>query len=94
MTEDRDIEVTHDIAGFVAELRRLADALESGEAFTIHLDGEDVTVPEDAEFSVAHEREDGVVELEFQVTWTVSDDEDEDPASDEDADEDLAAETA
>ena len=76
MTEDRDIDVVHDVSSFVAELRRLADALESGSGFTIHLDGEDVTIPEGAQFSVSHEREDGAVELEFQVTWSV------DPASD------------
>lgn len=56
MTEDRDVEVPHEIAGFVAELRRLVDALEKGEAFTTHVDGEDVTLPEAAQFSVAHER--------------------------------------
>ena len=39
MTEDRDVEVTHDISTFAAELRRLADALENGEAYTIEVDG-------------------------------------------------------
>ena len=77
MTEDRDVEVPHEVAGFVAELRRLADALEKGEAFTLHVDGEDVTIPEDAQYSVAHEREDGEVALEFQITWTMTDEDDE-----------------
>jgi amphi-Trp domain-containing protein len=81
--EDRDIEVPHDVSTFVAELRRLADALEAGEAFTIHIDGEDVTIPEGAELSVAHEREAGAVELEFQITWTLPDDEAEDEEEDE-----------
>ncbi len=71
MTEDRDIDVSHEMTAFIAELRRLADALESGSQFTIHMDGEDVTIPEGANFSIAHEREDGEVELEFQVTWSV-----------------------
>ena len=84
MFEDRDIEVSHDVSGFVAELRRLADALENGEAYTISIDGEDVTIPQDALFSVAHEREDGAVELEFQVTWSMDDDEDEEEDENED----------
>lgn len=70
--EDRDIDVTYDVSSFVAELRRLADALESGAPYMIHVDGEDVTVPEDARLSVAHEREDGAVELEFQLTWSLA----------------------
>jgi amphi-Trp domain-containing protein len=86
MTEDRDIDVSHDLASFVSELRRLADALENSAEFTIHIDGEEVTIPEGAKFSVSHERESGEIELEFQVTWSldVADDEDE-----EDEDEDL-----
>jgi amphi-Trp domain-containing protein len=88
MTDDRDTEVTHDTSSFVAELRRLADALESGEAFSIHVDGEDVTIPEGANLSVAHEREGDEVELEFQITWTLDADDDEDENEDEDEDED------
>jgi amphi-Trp domain-containing protein len=88
MTEDRDIEVLHDVSSFVSELRRLADALEKGEAFTISLDGEEVTIPEGAEFSVAHDREDGEVELEFQITWSMADADDEDE-EEEDEEEDA-----
>jgi amphi-Trp domain-containing protein len=86
MTEDRDVEVTHEVSSFVNELRRLADALESGDAYTVSIEGEEVTIPEGALFSVAHEREDGEVELEFQITWSLSDDEDEDDGEDEDED--------
>ncbi len=82
MTEDRDIDITYDVSGFVAELRRLADALESGNAFSIDMDGEEVTIPEDALFSIAHEREDGEVELEFQVTWSLDEDDDSADADD------------
>ncbi len=70
MTDDRDVATSLDVTGFVAELRRLADALEQAAEFTIHVDGEDVTIPEGAQFSIAHEREGGDVELEFQVTWS------------------------
>ena len=94
MTEDRDIDVSHDLASFVSELRRLADALEDSTEFTIHIDGEEVTIPEGAKFSVSHERESGEIELEFQVTWSVDleddeEDEDEEDEEDEDEDEDL-----
>jgi amphi-Trp domain-containing protein len=77
MTEDRDIEVEHETSSFAAELRRLADALESGEAYTITLDGEDVTIPENARLAVAHEREDGETELEFQLSWSEREEGDE-----------------
>ena len=75
MTEDLDIEVSHEVSTFVAELRHLADALESGGDYTIQIDGEDVTIPADADFSVALEREDGESELEFQITWSSAEDE-------------------
>lgn len=90
MTEDRDIDVSHDLASFVSELRRLADALENSTEFTIHIDGEEVTIPEGAKFWVSHERESGEIELEFQVTWSVDleDDEDEDDDDEDDEDED------
>lgn len=66
---DRDLERTYPRAQFVAKLRRLADDLEAGRAFTIQVAGERLRVPADAYFSVEHEREGGVDELEFQVRW-------------------------
>jgi len=93
MTEDRDIDVSHDLASFVSELRRLADALEDSTEFTIHIDGEEVTIPEGAKFSVSHERESGEIELEFQITWSVDLEDDEDEDEDE-SDEDTEDQTA
>ncbi len=95
MTEDRDAEVTHDLSSFVAELRRLADALDYGTPFTIAVDGEEVAVPADAAMSVAHEREDGHVELEFQLTWsetgsTAQDDDEAEDTSEPEAEEPAA----
>lgn len=86
MFDDRDVEVMQETAEFVAELRRLADALESGEAYSIKIEGEEITIPADAVFSIAHEAEDGDSELEFQIFWSAVSDEtadDEETASDE-----------
>ena len=65
----RDIERTYTRAQFVAKLRRLADALEAGAAFTIQVAGERLRVPAGAAFNIEHERAGGVDELEFQVRW-------------------------
>jgi amphi-Trp domain-containing protein len=66
----RDLERTYSRAQFVAKLRRLADALEAGDAFTIQVANERLFVPADAAFNIEHERAGGIDELEFQVRWT------------------------
>ena len=71
--KDRDLERTYSRAQFVAKLRRLADALEDGAAFTIQVAGERLRVPADAAFNIEHERADGAEELEFQVRWSAID---------------------
>jgi amphi-Trp domain-containing protein len=67
----RDLERTYPRPQFIAKLRRLADALEAGSAFTIQVAGERLRVPADTEFNIEHERAGGVDELEFQVRWRV-----------------------
>lgn len=67
--QDRDIEKTYPRKDFVAKLRRLADAIEAGKAFTIQVAGERLRIPANAHFNIEHEREDGVDELEFQLRW-------------------------
>lgn len=69
MKAKRDLEKTYPTAQFVAKLRRFADSLESGEAFTIQIAGERVRVPERARFSIEHEREGSAEEIEFQIQW-------------------------
>ncbi len=71
---DRDIERTYTRAQFVAKLRRLADSIETGEAFTIQVASERLRIPASAVFNIEHEREGDTQELEFQVRWPVSDD--------------------
>ncbi|NWG70413.1 MAG: amphi-Trp domain-containing protein [Parvularculaceae bacterium] len=69
----RDVEKTYVRSAFVAKLRRFADALEAGEAFSISVAGERLRVPRDARFSIEHERGDGDEELEFQIKWKSQD---------------------
>ena len=71
---DRDLTRRYSRTQFVAKLRRLADALESGGAFTIQVAGERLRIPADAEFNIEHERAEGRQELEFQLLWAASDD--------------------
>ena len=65
----RDIEKTYSARAFAAKLRRWADALEAGKAFTVQVAGERLQVPADARISIEHEREGGREELEFQLHW-------------------------
>ena len=70
---DRDIEKNVPTSQFVETLRRLADALESGESFRIQAQNKRFTVPPDAEIVIEHEVEDGNEELAFEMQWTSSD---------------------
>lgn len=73
----RDVERNYPVSEFVAKLRRLADALESGKSFRIQVAGERFRVPKRAEVSVEHEREDDEEEVEFQLKWKLADLEDD-----------------
>jgi amphi-Trp domain-containing protein len=70
---ERDIEKVYSTADYVAKLRRLADALESGEKFEIQIAGERIYVPVRAEFSIEHERGEEEEEIEFQIRWAHED---------------------
>ena len=66
---DRDIEKVYTTKQFVAKLRRLADALETGKPFSIQVAGESIRVPDDAVFNIEHERDGDEEEVEFQLKW-------------------------
>jgi amphi-Trp domain-containing protein len=68
---DRDVETITSVPEFVAKLRRLADALETGNSFRIQIAGERFRVPKRAELSVEHEREGNEEEVELQLRWTL-----------------------
>ena len=81
---NRDVERGYPVSEFVAKLRRLADALESGKPFRIQVAGERIHVPRDARITVEHEREDGEEEVEFQLRWSsAAPGEDDDEGDDE-----------
>lgn len=66
---ERDVERNCTPESFIETLRRLADALERGEAFRIQVAGARFTVPRDAILSIEHEADDGEEELELQLRW-------------------------
>jgi amphi-Trp domain-containing protein len=67
---DRDTEKDYPLPDFIDKLRRLADALESGQRFEIQIAGERVSVPVRATYNIEHEREGGDEEIEFQIKWS------------------------
>lgn len=79
----RDVERGYPVSEFVAKLRRLADALESGKPFRIQVAGERIHVPRQAGITVEHERGDGEEEVEFQLKWTSAEPEGEDEEEDD-----------
>ena len=70
MKEDRDIEKGYTSSEFVSKLRRLADALETGDKFKIQIADERIYVPVRAEYNIEHEREGSEEEIEFQIKWS------------------------
>lgn len=83
---ERDVEVVTSVKEFVAKLRRLADALETGESFRIQIAGERFRVPKHATLSVEHERDSESEEVELQLKWSLDDEADD---SDDDNDDDA-----
>lgn len=75
---ERDVERIYSTEEVVAKLRRLADALESGSTFRIQVAGERIRVPARAEFSVEHERGEDEEEVEFQLKWSLGDEDGDD----------------
>lgn len=65
----RDVEKVYSIKQFAAKLRRLADALEAGERFSIQVAGKRIHVPSKATISIEHERGEETEEIEFQLKW-------------------------
>lgn len=67
---ERDVEKRYPIADFISKLRRLTDSLEKREQFEIQIAGERIYVPVRATYNIAHEREEGQEDIEFQIKWS------------------------
>lgn len=67
----RDIEKEYPRRQFIAKLRRLADALESGKTFRIQVASQRVTIPPGAIINIEHERGGKEEEIEFQLKWSL-----------------------
>lgn len=65
--KNRDIEKEYPRKQFIAKLRRLADALETGNPFRIQVGKEKLYIPGNAIVNIEHEREKGNEELEFST---------------------------
>lgn len=72
-TKTRDIEKSYAPKQFAAKLRRFADAVETGETFSIQIAGERIRVPKGARFNIEHERDAEGEEIEFQIKWKPAD---------------------
>jgi amphi-Trp domain-containing protein len=86
--EERDIEKVYSIKEFVAKLRRLADALELGNTFSIQVAGERIHIPASASISIEHERSETSEEVEFQLKWELREVDDEENEEEQNDDED------
>lgn len=65
----RDVEKKYSKTAFIKKIRRLADALEDGNDFSIQIAGERILVPKNAIINIEHEREKESEEIEFQIKW-------------------------
>ena len=68
-SKTRDIEKVYTNSEFIKKLRRLADSLEKGKAFSIQVAGEKIAVPGNAVINIEHEKSKSSEELEFQIKW-------------------------
>lgn len=69
----RDVEKDYPSTQFVSKLRRLADCIEQGRRFRIQIAGERISIPSTATINIEHERGSSEEEVEFQLTWRLSD---------------------
>lgn len=67
--QGRDVTKTYSTRQNIQKLERLIEALREGKDFTIQVDSERILVPAGSEFSIEHEQEGPMHELEFQFRW-------------------------
>lgn len=71
---ERDVAKTYTKKQNIQKLERLVEALRENKAFEIQVAGERLYIPAGTEFSIEHEREGPLHELEFQFRWREGDD--------------------
>ena len=70
----RDVTKTYSSDQNIAKLERRVEALRQNQAFEIQVDNQRLYVPAGAEFSLEHEQEGPMHELEFQFRWRTDED--------------------
>lgn len=65
----RDVTKTYSTDQNIQKLERLLEALREGKAYEIQVDNQRLYVPAGTEFSIEHEQEGPMHELEFQFRW-------------------------
>lgn len=67
--EGREVTRTYATEQNIQKLERLVEALRENKAFEIQVAGERLCIPAGTEFSIEHEQEGPLHELEFQFRW-------------------------
>lgn len=70
--DNADVEKSYRNRDVAAKLRRLADALEQGKAFTVQIAGKRVYMPPRATVELEYQREGDGEEIEIEISWTRS----------------------
>lgn len=69
----RDVTKTYSNEQNIQKLERLVQSLRDGTAFEIQVDNQRLYVPAGTHFSIEHEQEGPMHELEFQFRWRTDD---------------------
>lgn len=69
----RDVTKTYTTEQNIKKLERLVEALRENKAYEIQVDNERLFIPAGTEFSIEHEQEGPLHELEFQFRWREDD---------------------
>jgi amphi-Trp domain-containing protein len=67
--EETEVEKGYSNKQTAEKLRRLAEAIEQGNAFEIQVSGQRIYVPADAEIAFEYEKIEDLHELEVEIKW-------------------------
>ena len=66
---NREVTKTYSTDQNIAKLERLIEALREGKSYEIQVDNQRLYIPAGTQFSIEHEQEGPMHELEFQFRW-------------------------